>query len=174
MTETAVGLFEHAGAAQEVVEALRQKGFPATGIRVVSAPSGVSAHSTGEDASSDFNMTVTRAFKGIGASDQEASAYLSRLHAGNALVYATGTTEQARVATEVMNDFYAIEIDEFEGAGVGAGSRTGDSHAVVSADSTPGVAEPSSEGSATRSDPNTTAKIEHHRKRTEGARVFAW
>lgn len=172
MSETAVGLFEHASAAQEVVEALRQKGFPASGIRVVSAPSGVSAHSTGQDASSDFSTTVTRAFKGMGASDHEASAYLSRLHAGNALVYATGTTAQVQEATDVMNDFYAIEIDEFAGSAVGAGASG--KQTVIPAENTPGVAEPSAEGSATRSDPNTTAKIEHHRKRTEGAKIFAW
>jgi hypothetical protein len=75
---------------------------------------------------------------------------------------------------EVMNDFGAIEIDEMAGALAGATTRNSSRGTVVLSERTAGVAEPSAEGSATRSDPNTTAKIEHHRKRTEGARIFAW
>jgi len=174
MSETAVGLFEHVSAAQAVAEALRQKGFPATGIRVVSATStasheGATYHSPGE-----FSTAVSRDFKGIGVNESEAGFYISRLHGGNAAVFATGNAEQAGLAMEVMNDFGAIEIDEMAGALAGATTRNSSRGTVVLSERTPGVAEPSAEGSATRSDPNTTAKIEHHRKRTEGARIFAW
>jgi hypothetical protein len=174
MTETAVGLFDQVGHAQEVVEALRRKGFPATGIRVVSASSGVSDNNTISNTPSDFSASVSRDFKGMGANEHEAALYLSRLHGGNALVFATGDSAQVGMATDVMNDFSAIEIEEFAGAAVGAPSRRASSGTVVSAERTPGVAEPSSEATATRNDPNATAKIEHHRHRTEGARIFAW
>jgi len=174
MTETAVGLFDHASYAQEVVEALRQKGFPSTGIRVVSTSSGLPVNSTISNSRSDFSTSVSRDFKGIGASEHEAALYLSRLHGGNALVFATGDSAQVRMATEVMNDFSAIEIEEFAGAAVGVPSWRASSETVVAAERTPGVAEPSAEATATRNDPNATAKIEHHRHRTEGARIFAW
>jgi hypothetical protein len=67
-----------------------------------------------------------------------------------------------------MNNFFATEVEEF--AGVGAG---GTQAALTTSDPRTAV-DNSAESTASYADPNTTAKIEHHRNRIEGARVFSW
>ena len=45
MAETAVGLFEHPGTADAVVDALRANGIPSNGIRTVSKPTAMPVES---------------------------------------------------------------------------------------------------------------------------------
>ena len=168
MAETAVGLFEHSGAAEAIVDALRENGIPSNAIRVVKESAGLANESSTGTYATDITSALTHDLKSMGASEIEIADYLADIKSGGALVFVTGDTEQIATATELMNEFFATEVEEF--ATVGSGRADA---ALTTSDPRTAV-DNSAESTASSADPNTTAKIEHHRNRTEGARVFAW
>jgi hypothetical protein len=96
---------------------------------------------------------VGRDLKAIGASDWEAKAYLAGLERGNVILFATGTTAQTEAAMRIMNQYYALEVEEFVGA-------------------TPGVIDATAGTASER--PLTGRTEENERSKSEGARVFSW
>jgi hypothetical protein len=165
MTETAVGLFAHAGAADAVVEALNGIGIPSGNIRVVSAPKDGSGNS-------EFPTSFSSEFRGMGASEDASGAYLAGLHRGNVLVYATGTKQEADKAADVMNQYSAIEVEEFAGAGVGASRSTGAVHTTDMGTINPEPRLPESNVTIGAHEKSYTSHAS--RTKTEGAKVFSW
>lgn len=153
MAETAVGLFEHAGTADAVLEALRANGIPTNGIRTVSKPVDMPVESATSTPSIDFAAAFAQDLRSMGATDRESEAYLAGVRRGNVLVFATGSSAQAETAVSVMNAYEPIEIEEFAGA--------------VPALS--GV-----HGKEIAAHDNISLGSDHARAKTEGARVFSW
>ena len=141
MAETAVGLFHSASEANHVVVALQSNGIPASAIRTATGTHEASAAGG-----------LKQELLSMGASEAESSFYVSGVTRGHAVVFVTGSSEQTAVATAVMNDHFAIDVEELAGTGE-----------IVTEE------EPGPVGG-----PNVTEKIEHHRNRTEGAKIFAW
>src|ERR1700728_3278564 len=113
MAETAVGLFEHPGTADAVVDALRANGIPSNGIRTVSKPAAMSVESATSTPSIDFAAALAHDLHSMGATDRECEAYLAGVRRGNVLVFVTGSLSQAEAATTVMNSYEPIELDGF-------------------------------------------------------------
>ena len=152
MADTAVGLFRDTAVGDAVIGALRAEGFPLTGIRTLAKPAAATIDSAGSTPAVDFAAGLRRDLRSMGASDYECEAYLDGLHRGNVLVFASGSRAQADAATNVMNEFNALEIEEFASA-----SRT-----------LPGVRV----GEVGARD--ITSKTERETMRTAGARIFTW
>jgi hypothetical protein len=177
MSETAVGLFEDAVVAEAVVDSLRAHGFSSSGIRVVAAPTSASAASLGDETGintgfngGNFGAGVTKDLRAMGVTEYESNAYLSGLHRGNVLVYATGSRPQADEAVAVMNEYSALEIEEFATAGVAVSSAP-----VEKTDL--GTINPESrlpESNVTIGAHEKSYTSHSSRSKTEGARVFAW
>jgi hypothetical protein len=168
MADTAVGLFENAGVAEAVVDSLRAHGFSSSGIRIVSASAAVSSSSAAGDAS--FASKAAGELRSMGASEYESNAYVARLHRGNVLVYVTGTRQQADEAAGIMNEFSALELEEFATAGSKV-STLGASHADM------GTINPEPllpESQVTIGEHETTYTSHTSRAKTEGARIFTW
>ena len=146
MAETAVALFENVIVANAVAEELRESGIASSGIRIITESAGTSIAAG--------NTGVLHDLKSMGATAGEIEWYRSGLERGNALVFVTGTTEDAQIAIDVMNDNDAVSIEEF--------------------DAKQEVVEPEPVVAGAVGGPNVTEKIEHHRNRTEGAKIFAW
>jgi hypothetical protein len=152
MAETAVGLFEHAGTADAVVDALRESGVPSTGIRIVSKPTGMSVDSATSTPSIDFAAGLAQDLSSMGATEPECEAYLDGLRRGGVLVFATGTHAQAETSAGIMNSHGPSELAEFAGA----------------VPSLPGIHQGDGGGH------DITLKAERSRAKSEGARVFTW
>lgn len=152
MAETAVGLFEHPGTADAVVDALRASGFPANGIRTLSKPAAMPVDSATSTPALDFAAALSQDLLAMGASEPECQAYLDGLRLGNVLVFATGSVAEAETAIAVMDAYDPIEIEEFAG----------------SAPALPGI----HFGNAGAHD--ISSKIDRSRAKSEGARVFSW
>jgi hypothetical protein len=177
MSETAVGLFDDAVVAEAVVDSLRAYGFPSSGIRVVAAPKSASAASLGSETgintgfnNGNFATSAAKDLRAMGATEYESNAYLAGLHRGNVLVYATGSTSQANQAVAVMNEYSALEIEEFATAGAAVSSAP-----VEKTDL--GTINPESrlpESNATIGAHEKSYTSHSSRSKTEGARVFAW
>jgi hypothetical protein len=152
MAETAVGIFENTSTAKRVADSLLENGFAGSDVKIVAEGHDLAVDTATSTPGTDMLVALERDLRSMGASNREVDFYAKGLKRGYSIVFATGTAQQARTATELMNDNFAIEVEEFLGAvpeliPVGAGSVGG---------------------------PNVTAKLEHHRSRTEGARMFSW
>ena len=153
MAETAVGLFEHPGTADAVVNALRANGIPSNGIRIVSKPAAMPVESATSTPSIDFAAALAQDLHSMGATDQECDAYLAGVRRGNVLVFITGSLPQVEAATTVMNSYEPIELEGFAAAvpaAVGVHGKEIEAHDGISLNS------------------------DQARAKTEGARVFSW
>jgi len=169
MKETAVGLFADSGVANAAASALRENGIKSENIRVVSATGSSGTNgATGDEFSSSFSKEI----RTMGVSERESDAYLGGLRKGNVLVYATGTREEAAKAVDVMNEFSAIEIEEFAAAAAGA-PRGGEAlHTTDMGTINPESRLPESQVTIGAHEKSYTSHAS--RKKTEGARVFSW
>lgn len=172
MSETAVGLFEDEVVAEAVVDSLRAHGFPSGGIRVVAAPSTASAASLGSETgintgfnNGNFATSVGKDLRAMGVTEYESNAYLAGLRRGNVLIYATGSKSQANQAVIVMNEYSALEIEEF--ATVGARVEKTDLGTINPESRLP-------ESNLTVGAHEKSYTSHSSRSKTEGARVFAW
>jgi hypothetical protein len=177
MSETAVGLFDDAVVAEAVVDSLRAHGFPSSGIRVIAAPKNEFVASLGDEtginngfAGGNFATGVIKDLRAIGATEYESNAYLGGLHRGNVLVFATGSTSQADQAVAVMNEYSALEIEEF--ATVGAAVSSASVEKTDLGTINPESRLPESNVTIGAHEKNYTSHSS--RSKTEGARVFAW
>jgi hypothetical protein len=182
MAETAVGLFEDASIAEAVVDSLRAHGFPSNGIRVVAAPHGTvnGSNGAGSNGSDDFVTLFSKDQRAIGVPETDSTAYISALRRGNALVYATGTRQQAAEAVTIMDEFAAIEIEAIAGSGSSSprsGGFRSDGKAPVIGSSDLGTINPEGrlpESQVTIGEHEHSYTTHASRAKKEGARVFSW
>jgi hypothetical protein len=115
MSKTAVGLFENASVADEVVHDLGAHSFPSNDIRVLKEPLDMPVTGTLSLPHTDFQVRLELELKAIGASTPEATAYTQGVRRGGVLVFATGSNEEVDSASEIMNRHGAIEVEELTG-----------------------------------------------------------
>jgi hypothetical protein len=152
MSETAVGLFKNTSTAESAADALRAHGIPANAIRTVTQPLSLPVGSATSTPGVDFAAALARELRSMGASESESRTYLDGINAGNTIIFVTGSREQAESAISIMNQFDALEIEEYAGAGAGT--------PMASYGENPG--------------PSMRSKIDDERKRSDGARLFTW
>ena len=115
MSKTAVGLFENPVLADQVVHDLEVSGFPRDDVRVLSEPRDMEVTGVMSTPRTDFEVDLGRELKAIGASEWEAKAYVQGVRRGGVLVFATGSNEKVDNAAEIMNRYFAIEVEELIG-----------------------------------------------------------
>ena len=153
MAKTAVGLFENPGSGDEVVRDLEANGFLPNDIRVLSEPLEMSGSGLMSIPHTDFEMDLIRELRTIGAAEADAEAYVQGVRRGGVIVFATGSSEKADAAAEIMNHHRAVEIEELSASELHLPSADGD-------DMTPG-----------RNSPGQAGRI---RSSGGGARLFVW
>ena len=116
MSKTAVGLFENASVADQVVHDLGAHSFPRNDIRVLREPLDMPVTGTMSLPHTDFQVRLELELKAIGATTPEASAYAQGVRRGGVLVFATGSNEEVDSASEIMNRHGAIEVEELTGS----------------------------------------------------------
>jgi hypothetical protein len=152
MAATAVGLFANEGVADAVADALRAHGISSKGIRTLAQPTTFPVNGATSTPAADFTAELARDLRSMGATDNICDAYISGVKDGNVLVFATGSLEQADAATAIMNQYTALEIEEYAG----------------SAPTLPAV----HYGEAGPHDPSS--KSDRARAKGDGARLFSW
>ena len=115
MSKTAVGLFENQGLADQVVHNLEVNGFPRDDVRVLNEPRDMEVTGVMSTPRTDFEVDLGRELKAIGASESETKAYVQGVRRGGVLVFATGSNEKVDNAAEIMNRYFAIEVEELIG-----------------------------------------------------------
>lgn len=116
MAKTAVGLFENPGSGDEVVRDIEANGFLPKDIRVLSEPLEMSGSGLMSIPHTDFEMDLIRELRTIGAAEADAEAYVQGVRRGGVIVFATGSSEKADAAAEIMNRHRAVEIEELSGS----------------------------------------------------------
>ena len=115
MSKTAVGLFQNPSVADQVVQDLDASAFPRNDIRILGEPREMSVDGAMSTPRLDFEVGLNRELKAIGASNEEANAYVQGVRRGGVLVFATGSNARVDRAAEIMNRHDAIEVDELAG-----------------------------------------------------------
>src|SRR5579862_4871976 len=118
MTHTAVGLFKNSNLAEEAVTDLKSAGLAAGDVRVLAEPRYMHVSGVLSTPEIDFCAELTQDLKAMGATEDEAHAYMIGVRAGEVLVFATGSEEQVEKAVEVMNRHQGVNVEELTGAAV--------------------------------------------------------
>jgi hypothetical protein len=153
MSKTAVGLFENPGVADEVVHDLEAGGFPRNEIRVLGEPLDMAGSGLMGIPNIDFEVSLDRDLRKIGATDQEANAYVQGVRHGGVLVFASGPDGKIEAAAEIMNRHSPVEVEELTGGELNLPSATGKTVARVQ---------------------NSSVLTGRTRQAGGGARMFSW
>ena len=153
MSKTAVGLFENPGLADQVVRELEASGFPKNDVRILRESLDMKGSGVMGIPNIDFEVSLNRELRTIGASGPEAEAYVKGVRRGGVLVFASGTDEKIEAAAEIMNRHSSIDAEELTGGELDLSSTTGENVT-----------------------PTQTRSVQTGRVRQSGggARVFVW
>ena len=125
MSKTAVGLFENPGLADQVVHDLEAGGFPRNEIRILAESLDMAGSGVTSTPNIDFEVSLNRDLRKIGATEAEAEAYVQGVRRGGVLVFASGPDEKIDAAAEIMNRHSPIEVEELTGGELNLPSTTG-------------------------------------------------
>ena len=153
MPKTAVGLFQNPDLADRVVRDLEASGFPRNDVRILSESLDMAGGGVLGIPNIDFEVSLNRDLRTIGASGPEAEAYVKGVRRGGVLVFASGSDERIDAAAKIMNRLSPVEVEELTGGELNLPSTTGE-------DATP-----------TNARSVQTGRV---RQSGGGARVFAW
>ena len=153
MPKTAVGLFENPDLADQVVRDLEASGFPEKDVRILSESLDMPSSGAMGIPNIDFEVSLNRDLRKIGASGPEAEAYVKGVRRGGVLVFASGSNERIDAGAEIMNRHSPIAVEELTGGELDLPSTTGEN------------VTPTHAGSV------QTGRV---RQSGSGARVFAW
>ena len=153
MPKTAVGLFENPGLADQVVHNLEASGFPDNDVRILRESLDMKGSGVMGIPNIDFEVSLNRDLRKIGASGPEAEAYVKGVRRGAVLVFASGSDQRIDAAAEIMNRHSHEEVEELTGGELGLPTTTGEN------------ATPTGGGSV------QTGRV---RQAGGGTRVFAW
>ena len=153
MPKTAVGLFENPGLADQVVHNLEASGFPDNDVRILRESLDMKGSGVMGIPNIDFEVSLNRDLRKIGASGPEAEAYVKGVRRGGVLVFASGSGERIDAAAEIMNRHSPVEVEELTGGELNLPSTTGENVT-----------------------PTQTRSVQTGRVRQSGggARVFVW
>lgn len=118
MPKTAVGLFEDTHAMDEAVRQIEALGFPRNEVRSLKEPATFEITGIMSFPRLDFEVDLRRELARIGATKAEIETYVAGLRRGAALIFATGSDEDAKVdaAMGIMNRCGAVGVGESIGA----------------------------------------------------------
>ena len=153
MSKTAVGLFENSGLANQVARDLEASGFPRIDIRILGESLDMAGSGVMSIPNIDFEVSLNRDLRTIGATEPEAEAYVQGVRRGGVLVFASGSDEKIDTAAEIMNRHSPVEVEELTGGEPDLSSTTGENVT-----------------------PTQTRSVQTGRVRQSGggARVFVW
>ena len=116
MTHTAVGLFNNADLAEKAVNDLKTAGVAASDVRIVAEPRYMHVKGVLSTPEIDFCAQLIQDLRAMGATEEEAQAYVRGVRNGGALVFATGRLEQVEKSAEIMNLHQGTKVEELIGA----------------------------------------------------------
>jgi hypothetical protein len=119
-------LFENPGLADQVVRDLEASGFPRNDVRILSESVDMPGSGVMGIPNIDFEVSLNRELRTIGASGPEAEAYVKGVRRGGVLVFASGSNERIDAAAEIMNRHSPIDVEELTGGELDLPSTTGE------------------------------------------------
>jgi hypothetical protein len=115
MARTAVGLFENQGLANQVAGEITAAGVPSAEIHVLIDPIDLPVTDALSSPHTDYMASLCRDLREMGATNEEADAYVRGLENGGALVMTSGSAEQVGVAAAIMNQHHAADVEQLAG-----------------------------------------------------------
>ncbi len=127
---------ENQGLADEAVQDLEASGFPGSDVRLLREPLDMGATGLMGTPRTDFQDDLRRDLRTMGATQQEAEAYVQGVRRGAVLIFASGADgDKIDAAAAVMNRHSPVEVDEITGGDVQLPREIGEGTTSVHHDS---------------------------------------
>lgn len=121
MAQTVIGIFKNSTEAENAKELLLQKGFTREMVDI-STQTGTTipgSSNTGEE--EDLGDKISRFFNNLFGNENEGAKYAKAASGGTVVTVHAQTTEQAETAANILDDYGAVDVDEYASA-YGAGT----------------------------------------------------
>jgi stress response protein YsnF len=111
MEQTVIGIFKKSDEARNAVQELYRKGFSQAEIDVTT--SGVrTADASDRDSDDSFGERVERFFRNLFDNESESTRYATAARNGTMVTVRAQSTEEATRASQILDDYGAVDVDE--------------------------------------------------------------
>jgi stress response protein YsnF len=125
MAQTVIGIFKNSTEAQNAKQHLLSKGFTDEIVDISSRSGTEMPERNIEDRhDEDFGDKISRFFNNLFGDEDESSRYSKAASHGTTVTVHAQSSEQAEMAADILDDYGAVDVDEYAAAGYGA-STTG-------------------------------------------------
>jgi len=109
MTQTVIGIFENFSQAQDAKSHLLANGFTDREVDIIRKKAGDS------DTDNDEGLgdRISNFFKNLFSNEDEAASHIAAGKRGNVVTVHAGSREQAEQASEILNSYGAIDVDDY-------------------------------------------------------------
>ena len=112
MTQTVIGIFNEENDARNAVQALRSNGFLDANIDTSNEGILREDSTARRDEDDNFGERVERFFKNLFGNDEESTRYTAAARNGLVVSVQADSAEEARLASDILDEAGAIDIDE--------------------------------------------------------------
>jgi uncharacterized protein (TIGR02271 family) len=113
MSQTVIGIFKDSTEAQNAREHLLRKGFTDDIIDVASQSGTAISDRSSQEEHEDFGDKISRFFNNLFGNEDESSKYSKAAARGTVVTVHAQTTEQAETAADILDDYGAVDVDEY-------------------------------------------------------------
>jgi uncharacterized protein (TIGR02271 family) len=111
MSQTVIGIFEHANQAQEAKAYLLANGFESNNVDLSSGYTQTTGSTSEED--EGLGNRISGFFKNMFDDEDEASSHIEAARTGTTITVHTRTEQETMQAVQVLDNFGALDINEF-------------------------------------------------------------
>jgi uncharacterized protein (TIGR02271 family) len=110
MSQTVIGIFEHADQAQEAKTYLLANGFESSNVDLSSGQSHLTDVSSGEDEGT--GSKISGFFKNLFDDDDESTSHIHAASNGTTVTVHTRTDQESQQAAQILDNFGALDVNE--------------------------------------------------------------
>jgi uncharacterized protein (TIGR02271 family) len=125
MSQTVVGIFEHANQAQEAKAYLIANGFNSENIDINSIAGSNYGGAAGREEEDGIGDKISHFFSNLFDDESDAKSHTEAARRGTTVTVYTTTEDQTMQAVQVLDNFGAVDVNDFAQSGRNAGSSTG-------------------------------------------------
>jgi uncharacterized protein (TIGR02271 family) len=125
MSQTVVGIFEHASQAQEAKAYLIANGFNSQNIDINTIAGSNYGESTGSEEGSGIGDRISHFFSSLFDDENDAQSHSEAARRGTTVTVYTTTEDQTMQAVQVLDNFGAVDVNDFAQSARNTGGSTG-------------------------------------------------
>lgn len=126
MSQTVIGIFEHVNQAQEAKAYLVANGFDSENVDINIIAGSNYGDNSDSDEGTSLGDRISHFFTNLFDSDDEVNSHTAAARRGTTVTVHTTSENQTAQAVQVLDNFGAVDVNDFAQRGMGYGASTGD------------------------------------------------